>query len=203
MAVTTGDRGSIGSLLKSYPRTRLPLTPAHRAIHEEEYKANRGGRGLMSSLAQRLEKWMHRQLAQIAAAGCVLEIGAGTLNHLPYETASDAYDVVEPFTALYRDSDARLAVRRFYADITEVPSDDRYDRIISVATLEHLVELPINLAASGLLLARNGVLQAGIPSEGGFLWGLAWRCSTGLSYRLRTGLDYGVLMRHEHVNSAA
>ena len=47
------------------------------------------------------------------------------------------------------------------------------------------------------------VFQAGIPSEGGLLWGLGWRFSTGISYFLRTGLDYGVVMRHEHLNTAA
>jgi hypothetical protein len=51
-------------------------------------------------------------------------------------------------------------------------------------------------------MAANGVFSAGIPSEGGFLWGFAWRASVGLSFRLRTGLDYGDLMRHEHANRA-
>ena len=46
------------------------------------------------------------------------------------------------------------------------------------------------------------MFQAGIPSEGGLLWWLGWRLSTGLGFYLRTGLDYGVLMRHEHVNNA-
>jgi len=62
--------------------------------------------------------------------------------------------------------------------------------------------LPAELARCALMLEDGGIFQAGIPSEGGCLWGLAWRLSTGFSYRLRTGLDYGALMRHEHVNRA-
>ena len=51
--------------------------------------------------------------------------------------------------------------------------------------------------------ARTGRgVQACIPSEGGAFWWLSWRLSTGMSYYIRTGLDYGVAMRHEHVNTA-
>ena len=44
---------------------------------------------------------------------------------------------------------------------------------------------------------------AGFPSEGGWLWEMAWRYGTGTAFRRRTGLDYAVMMRHEHVNTAA
>ena len=76
-----------------------------------------------------------------------------------------------------------------------------YARIISVAVLEHMTSLPLELARSGLLLKSEGLFQAGIPSEGGFLWWLGWRCTTGISYWVRNHLDYGVVMRHEHVNT--
>ena len=52
------------------------------------------------------------------------------------------------------------------------------------------------------LLKEDGVFQAGIPSEGGFLWWLGWRCTTGMSYWLRNGLDFGAIMRHEHLSTA-
>jgi hypothetical protein len=65
-----------------------------------------------------------------------------------------------------------------------------------------LTDLPRRVAQSGLLLRPGGFFAAGIPTEGGFLWGLGWRMTTGVAYRLRTGLDAGVIMRHEHVNNA-
>jgi len=34
------------------------------------------------------------------------------------------------------------------------------------------------------------------------LWTLAWKLTTGLEFKLRYGLDYGLLMKHEHVNTA-
>lgn len=189
-------------LLASYPRVRPPLTSAHEKIYVEEYKANRTGQTVVQKLAQRLEAWMHKQVSSHGKDGAVLEIGAGTLNHLPYETA-EPYDVVEPFTELYANNSLKSRIRCFYGDITEVPHISHYDRVISIAVLEHLEDLPVFLALSGLMLKPNGLFQAGIPSEGGLLWSLAWNCTTGLAYRIRTGLDYGTLMRHEHVNTAS
>ena len=58
------------------------------------------------------------------------------------------------------------------------------------------------VARAGLLLDSDGSLRVSIPSEGTPLWTLGWKLTTGLEFRLRHGLDYGILMRHEHVNSA-
>ena len=62
--------------------------------------------------------------------------------------------------------------------------------------------MPTVVAAAALLLKKGGLFQAAIPTEGGFLWGAAWRLTTGFAYRIRTGLDYKTLMRHEHINLA-
>lgn len=145
---------------------------------------------------------MHRQVALHQHGHEVLEIGAGTLNHLPYEPADLVYDAVEPFEDLWKGRPGLSRLRRMYRSITEVPTDARYDRVFSVAVLEHLTELPRIIAEAALRLRSGGVFQAGIPTEGGFLWGLAWRLSTGISFRLRTGLSYSQIMRHEHVNCA-
>jgi hypothetical protein len=146
---------------------------------------------------------MHRALLSARAGERVLELGAGTLNHLPFELDVAVYDIVEPFHRLLEDSPCLGRINRFYDDIAEVPATSRYDRILSVAVLEHLVDLPWVVARSALLLATDGRFGAGFPSEGGGLWGAAWRCTTGISYRLRTGLDYRSVMRHEHVNTAS
>ena len=146
---------------------------------------------------------MHRRVAALGVAGeSVLEVGAGTLNHVPYETRCKRYDFVEPYLDLYRSSDLVHRVSEGYEDIFHVPADRRYNRVFSIAVLEHLTHLPAVVARCGQMLSPGGVFQAGIPSEGGMLWGLAWRCITGPAYRFRTGLDYGSLMRYEHVNTA-
>jgi hypothetical protein len=149
---------------------------------------------------------LHRQVAQDVQAGAVhkstLELGAGTLNQLAYEPVTPAYDIVEPFRDLYAESPWLRRIRHAYADIREVPSEQAYDRITSVATLEHICDLPEVIARSVLLLKADGVFRAAIPSEGTILWTLGWKLTTGLEFRWRRGLDYGALMRHEHVNTA-
>ncbi len=192
---------SFDSLLGAFPKTRPPLSPAQRAIALEAQRVNREGRNPATAASQRLEQWMHRRVAA-RRGGDVLEIGAGTLNHLRFEQGVSAYDAIEPEDRLYRGSGEREKIRDVYTDISEVPRDRRYDRIISIAVLEHLTDLPVCFARSALLLNEGGLFQAGIPSEGGLLWALAWRLTTGLAFRLRTGLDYGERMRHEHVNTA-
>jgi hypothetical protein len=192
---------AIERLLESYPRTRPPLTPAHEAVYAQQYKLNREGGSVADGAAQKLEQWMHRKVAA-EAGGSVLELGAGTLNHLPFEKGGEPYDIVEPFRDLFRDKAELARIRHHYDSVQDVPADARYRRIISIAVLEHLPDLPRDLARSALLLDDDGIFQAGIPSEGGFLWWLGWRGATGLAYYLRTRLDYGVVMRHEHVNKA-
>jgi len=194
-------------MLGNFPKTRPPLPKEIKEIYLTYYKSNREGQITASSLAQRMESWMHRQVANDVAnhpcpAKVTLELGAGTLNQIRYEPNVRLYDIVEPFTELYKKSPLLKRVRNVYSNIAEVPSSSRYDRITSIATLEHVCNLPKVIAQSGLLLAENGLLRASIPSEGTLLWALGWKLTTGLEFKLRYGLDYGLLMKHEHVNTA-
>lgn len=192
---------SIDLLLDSYPRTRPPLSMAHQVAYDREYKLNRSGGGLAERAAQKLESWMHRRVAR-KHGGPILELGAGTLNHMPYESEKAAYDIAEPYTSLYASSVHLARVRNVFGALHDVPPDHRYHRVISIATLEHMTDIPAELARAGLLLDANGLFQAGIPSEGGLLWKMSWRCTTGISYYLRNRLHYADVMRHEHVNTA-
>ena len=175
-------------------------------IYTQHYRENREGETPASSLAQRMERWLHRCVAEdlkrSRAGRTTLELGAGTLNQLQHEPELGAYDIVEPFTALFEGSPRLTRIRTVYGDISEVPIDARYDRITAVATFEHICNLPEVVARSGLLLADRGTLRTSIPSEGTFLWKLGWQLTTGIEFRRRYGLDYGTLMRHEHVNDA-
>lgn len=190
----------IQSLLASYPRKRPPLTPEHQAIYEKEYKLNREGERVVEGLSKRLEGWMHSKIA--TKTGSTLELGAGTLNHLKYEKELDNYDIVEPFLALYEDSKRLELVGAVYTRTSDISDEKKYERIISIAVLEHITDLPRELALCCRHLENKGVFQAGIPSEGGFLWWLGWRSTTGISYWLRNRLNYGTVMKHEHVNTS-
>jgi hypothetical protein len=194
-------------LFEQYPKTRPPLPERIASIYKEQYRSNRDGETPASSAAQRMEAWMHRQvardvLAQPRKKRSTLEIGAGTLNQLPYEPEVGPYDIVEPFVDLYSNSPSLSRVRSAWSDVSQVPERPSYDRITSVAALEHICNLPEVVACCGLRLSPRGAFRVAIPSEGTFLWALGWRLTTGLEFRFKHGLDYGLLMRHEHVNTA-
>jgi len=191
------------AVFEGFPKQRPELPEAYRDIYVSHYAENRGGGSRATAVAQRLEAWMHRQVAKGAeqASGPTLEIGAGSLNHLPYEPNCERYDIVEPFSELYEDSPWRGKVGSIFGDVAEVDRSG-YERIVSIACFEHLCDLPEVVARCGVLLAGDGALRVAIPSEGGWLWKLAYTCTTGLEFRLHHGLDYGTLMRYEHVNRA-
>jgi hypothetical protein len=194
-------------MFDNFPKVRQPLPQNFQNIYASHYKLNREGQTAATSVAQKMESWLHRQVARDVGGSqdehkVTLELGAGTLNQLRYEPFVKHYDVVEPFEALYKASPDRARVRNIYADISNILTLSHYDRITSVATLEHVCNLPEVVAKCGLLLAENGVMRSAIPSEGTFLWTLGWKLTTGLEFRFKYGLDYGILMRHEHVNTA-
>ena len=101
-----------------------------------------------------MERWLHKKVAGDVKGinnKSTLEIGAGTLNQLEYEQTRP-YDIVEPFTELYRNSPHLSRINHIYSDISEIGRDKTYDRITSVATFEHLTDLPGVIARTCLLL---------------------------------------------------
>jgi hypothetical protein len=194
-----------GDILSLFPKTRAELPDEYKAIYEQHYLQNRNGQYKTTSVSQRLESWMHRQVAADLRAGrevSTLEIGAGTLNQLPYERAGGAYDIVEPFLALWATAPGKERIRHAFNDISEAKGHGPYDRITSIAVFEHLMDLPLVVAQSALLLRSNGNLRVAIPNEGTPLWKLGTKV-TGLEFKKRYGLRYEVLMRYEHVNTAS
>lgn len=192
-------------MFEHYPKTRPSLPPAFQEIYKQHYRDNRDGKGTAMGVAQRMEQWLHKKVAEDVGNNpdqATLEIGAGTLNQLAYERPK-VFDIIEPFEELYQDNPELHKVRRVYADIDEIPLHKQYDRIISVATFEHILDLPKVLAKACLLLKDGGSLRTSIPNEGTILWTLGWKLTTGIEFKLKHGLDYGTLMRHEHVNTAS
>lgn len=188
-----------------FPKTRPALPTDYQKIYLQHIQENRHGQSPASRLSTTLEGWMHRRIARDARKSnhslATLEIGAGTLNHLRYEAHNTAYDIVEPAQYLFDGSPFLSRVRTIYNDVKEAQPDTSYDRIISIATFEHICNLPEVVAHCGLLLKPDGQLRAAIPTEGGLLWQLGWKLTTGWEFKRRHGLDYEVIMRAEHVNT--
>lgn len=193
------------TIFDQYPKQRSRLPKEYELIHKKHLMENRSGATKASWLVSKMEAWMHRKVAADVRSHSgelsTLELGAGTLNHLPYES-SGSYDIVEPDAEYYRQSPLLNRVGASYQSIHNIPHERVYDRIISIAVLEHVQDLPNVIARCGLHLKSNGCLRAGIPNEGTFLWTWGYRLTTGIEFRKRYGLDYSVIMKHEHVNSA-
>lgn len=191
-------------MFDNYPKKRSDLPESFQTIYKNHYKSNRNGETSASSLAQKMESWLHKKVAADVSkkhTKKTLEIGAGTLNQLKYEQSS-YYDIIEPFFDLYSDSEYLNKIENIYTDIDEINLNTTYDRITSVATFEHIIDLPKVVAKSCLLLDSKGTLRTSIPNEGTFLWKLGWKMTTGLEFKLKHGLNYETLMKHEHVNNA-
>lgn len=191
-------------MFEKFPKVRKPLPKAYQEIYESHYLKNREGETAATSVSQKMESWLHKKVAADLkgdAQKSTLEIGAGTLNQLKYEK-TQPYDIIEPFKALYEESPLLEQVRNTYDDIKEIPLEQKYDRITSVATFEHIEDLPDVVAKSCLHLNEGGSLRVAIPNEGTIMWTLGWKLTTGLEYKMKYGLDYSVLMNYEHVNTA-
>jgi hypothetical protein len=189
-------------MFEEYPKKRINLPDTYRKIYLEHYKNNREGKTASSKLAQSMEHWLHKKVASdVKPDKTTLEIGAGTLNQLHYEKTTH-YDIIEPNKALYEKSPHLKYVNDIYTDINDISESLKYDRIISIATFEHIENLPNVVAKTCLLIKPNGTLRVSIPNEGTILWKLGWKLTTGLEFRFKYGLNYGLLMRYEHVNTA-
>ncbi len=193
------------SVLSLYPKKRIELPESYRAIYQQHYFGNRNGEYTTTSISKRLEGWLHYKVASDIRPGSqasTLEIGAGTLNQLPFEPIVGPYDIVEPFRALYENAPGRERVRNVFDDISQAKHTGPYDRITNIAVFEHIMDLPVVVAQSALLLKQDGSLRVAIPNEGTPLWYLGTRIS-GHEFKKRYGLEYQVLMKYEHVNTAA
>lgn len=190
-----------------WPKNRPPLPSQYQAVYEQHMNINRTGGSGLNKLALKFEEWMHRAVAHPPAAD-VLELGAGSLNHLRWESHASRYDVIEPLEALVHEAQgSQTRATTYLGSYPELVAAAGkgpavYDKVVSVAVLEHLEDVPAVVAASAVLLREGGTFAAGIPSEGGALWSAAWRTTTGPAFRRRYGLDYGVLMTWEHINTA-
>lgn len=191
-------------ILSKFPKKRIELPEAYQKIYAEHYLINREGKSKTTSLSQRLEHWLHKQVAKDVIdrkdAYSTLEIGAGTLNQLDFEEVRGVYDIVEPFKELFEGSSKLEKIGAVYDDIGEVKGK-KYDRITSIAVFEHIMDLPYVVAKAALLLNEGGCIRTSIPNEGTLMWTLGTKI-TGRDFKKRYGLEYDVLMQYEHVNTS-
>ena len=97
----------INSVLSRYPKKRKKLPDSFKKIYEKEYLYNRNAISFLPKIVQYLESWMHKSIAKKKNNySPVLEIGAGTLNHLKYEKET-CYDIIEP-TSFFLENNPKI-----------------------------------------------------------------------------------------------
>lgn len=192
------------NIINRFPKKRSVLPTAYQKIYALHYKSNRDGATSAASVAQKMEAWMHKKVACDLVNDDLniqtLEIGAGTLNQLQYEHVT-SYDIVEPFSKLFEKSNYLDNINNIYEDI-KIIENKTYDRITSIATFEHITDLPAVIAKACTLLKDDGVMRIAIPNEGSILWKMGWMFTTGLEFKIKYNLKYSTLLYHEHVNNA-
>lgn len=196
---------TIDKILRRFPKNREPLPDVYQKIYTQHYAENRNASTKASKATAFMERWCHKQVARTlryVENGSTLEIGAGTLNQFNFERKIGDYDIVEPYSALFENSSYLRFVDKVYADISQIPLEKRYNRIISVLSFEHILDLPSVIRQCGILLKDDGFMSVSIPNEGRFLWRFAYRNTSGKEFHRRFGLDYDVIMHYEHVNTA-
>lgn len=187
-----------------YPKTPKPLPKKYQKIYKKVYKENRDGIGLANFLSQKMESWGHKIIEKNNTFKYnirTLEIGAGNLNHIKYVKNIYKYDIVEPNYFFYKNSIEKKKINKIYKSINEININQKYDRIISVMVLEHILDLPKLLNSAKKILKKKGIFQVSIPCQGELAFYLGWRFTTGLSFFLKYGLDWGKIMEYEHVNT--
>jgi SAM-dependent methyltransferase len=194
---------NVNTILNNFPKKRIKLSSEYKKIIEKHFLENRLGATKMTKLSSKMEGWLHKKVAKTLKPNySTLEIGAGNLNQFFYEDKVGTYDIVEPYHRIYKNSKFLDNVDNFYDDISEIPDSKKYDRIISVAAFEHILDLPKVIKKSIKLMKKNSVLAVSIPNEGRFLWKISYKLTTGREFKKRYGLDYETVMRYEHVNTA-
>ncbi len=191
-------------ILKNFPKKRINLPQAYKDIYVQHYIDNRAGKSFFSKYSKLMETWLHRKVAEDLKNRneniSTLEIGAGNLNQLAYEPNIIDYDIVEPFDELLEDASDNN-IRHRYRDISEIEGEQKYQRITSIATFEHICNFPEVLSHTIRLIKKDGCLRISIPNEGTIMWKLGTMV-TGFEFERKHKLKYKTIMKHEHVNTA-
>jgi phosphatidylethanolamine/phosphatidyl-N-methylethanolamine N-methyltransferase len=138
----------------------------------------------------------------------VLEIGAGTGEHLPFVRHSFNKYILTDFdpktldiakTKLAGIHEGKIGFET-QAGESLVYTDNSFDRVVATHVLEHIHQPHLALKEWIRILKNGGVLSILIPTDPG----LAWRLGRHLGPRKRAlaqGIDYDYVMAREHVNS--
>ena len=184
---------------------------AYRDSFAHDYDELNYQRGLQHRVMSAGHRFLEKTLPRQMCYANVLEVGAGTGEHLPFVLHDfDSYTV--------SDLDPRaLAVARrkaLQANLERLPRlsfvaqgaaalaqpDASVDRLIAAHVLEHLERPHEVIKLWRNALRPGGVLSVLLPTDPGFAWRLG-RCLGPRRQALAKGLPYDYIMAREHINA--
>jgi ubiquinone/menaquinone biosynthesis C-methylase UbiE len=164
---------------------------------------------LQAAVMRASHRLVERKLEPQSNYPRVLEIGAGTGEHLPFVrhafeeyTLSDSDPATLEVAKRKSESDSRAHKLKFDLQDGSTLSyeDASFDRVVAVHVLEHIYQPHLAIKEWRRVLKRGGLLSILIPTDPG----VAWRLGRHLGPRrnaIRRGIAYDYVMAREHVNS--
>lgn len=180
----------------------------YREKFSEVYDESNYTSPLQSSVMRASHKLVEKAFNDQVHFGKVLEVGAGTGEHIPFVRHSfDDYTLtdLDPKT---------LEVAK--VKLTDIPrgkvnfevqtggelaySDNTFDRLVATHVLEHIYQPHLVLKEWHRVIKHGGTLSILIPTDPG----IAWRLGRNFGPRknaIAQGIAYDYVMAREHVNS--
>lgn len=140
----------------------------------------------------------------------VLEIGAGTGEHLPFVQHSfDEYTLTDHNPETLEVAQSKLAYTPSGKLTFEVQTgselsypDNTFDRLVAAHVLEHIYQPHLALKEWRRVLKHGGTLSILIPTDPGVAWRLG-KCFGPRRNAIAQGIAYDYVMAREHVNSCS
>lgn len=180
----------------------------YREKFSEVYDESNYSSPLQSSVMRASHKLAEKAFDDQTHFGRVLEVGAGTGEHLPFVLHRfDEYTLTDLDSKTLEVAKRKLA-RIHNGNVSfEVQTgsklaypDNTFDRLVATHVLEHIYQPHLALKEWRRVLKHGGVISILIPTDPG----LAWRLGRHLGPRrnaMKQGIAYDFVMAREHVNS--
>lgn len=178
-----------------------------REKFSELYDESNYSSPLQSSVMRASHKLVEKPFDDQAHFGRVLEVGAGTGEHLPFVRHSfDEYTLTDLDPKTLEVAKTKLAGINNQKVIFEAQTgsklaypDNTFDRVVATHVLEHIYQPHLALKEWRRVLKHGGVISILIPTDPG----IAWRLGRHLGPRknaIAQGIKYDYAMAREHVN---
>ncbi len=164
------------------------------------------GKGLSATVLRKTHALIEQPFGPETNFSQVLEVGAGTLAHLPFVRHKYDRYLASDFDQKVLDVAANSPaigdrVELLKLDSRTLPfADDTFDRLIATHVLEHVPDPHLALAEWVRVVKPGGVISLLLPCDPGWMWRFG-RHFGPRKQAERAGLPYDYYMAREHINS--